>query len=942
MKASDVIVRITSELLQEVTGKEEHQLHEVRALDLHLRGPNRGKIKRMESLLLVPNLAQLNLSYNLISKIEGLDRLVNLTELNLAENSISRIEGIDHLKSLERLNLSGNLIQRIPESISSLISLVHFRIARNKLDTLTDVRYLSKLAALKHLRLDENPILSDENAPLYVIYYVKSLSSFNGQDITNRDRSDARRMFATDEIADLKSRLSSEQHTLASLKRDLQQSPDRAAILRLDVSRGQIEADEEDVDRMNRNLADKLQVIQATEEKIMALKKKIQELEAYHGSAEEESAERATSASKRSGTGARRDAAIAQHLDVKSPGDFHMNRLRSSATTPHIGSHDYAAQNTNIPDLREVANQQVTEMTSRIEKMTARLLQAEGEKKELERQLASQKSVVQGALQLQHDLRDCEDRLGLALEAAQSANMQLVQREAEVERCNAKLKEKDRLLKVKEDRLASLETELGEMTKELDFFRSNERKKGAAGEGVSREGERRAQVDKLEAFSLKMTVDELESKITHLNEELEESMKHAAKLSEQSIASQKETEKWKEKVKQLEKEHKQRVHDLEDENAKYRTLLHDIRGDLESVGKERDKYEMSLRKAESDLNALMRAKQKFHSSKNTTFTARKKKGSNYLDLSTDSELEQSDKSDDNIVYTKPSLRDESMTQLERKAVEIMAQVLLEELKQSQITHSQTALTKADSLKEACIRAMLRIFSSKEERFGEEKGDEGALNRSRGVIGPFEVLGDRRFLSQLVAEIYDNMSTLEDSGQIKAEVKQLEVVVAELEKKAARLEETISTKENVLKVLEKQGQDAKRLAEGTLDELDQMSRRLQSQRNELLQLNAQQQLTQREVEVNKLSLQEISSMYILEQNNLQKIREKVVDAKQEYASVEHQITAQKDALRKEEHRFKNMKFIAQEEIQTLHQEVKNIQADILMKKQSIDEMEAVRK
>ncbi|RYH13475.1 hypothetical protein EON65_35560 [archaeon] len=122
----------------------------------------------------------------------------------------------------------------------------------------------------------------------------------------------------------------------------------------------------------------------------------------------------------------------------------------------------------------------------------------------------------------------------------------------------------------------------------------------------------------------------------------------------------------------------------------------------------------------------------------------------------------------------------------------------------------------------------------------------------------------------------------------------------------------------------------------------MSQRLQSHRTELLQLNAQQQLTQREVEVNKLSLQEISSMYVLEQNNLQKIREKVVDSKQECATIEQHITVQKDVLRKEEHRFKNMKFIAQEEIQSLHQEVKNIQADILMKKQSIDELEAVRK
>lgn len=581
-----------------------------------------------------------------------------------------------------------------------------------------------------------------------------------------------------------RSRLSSAQHTLAQLKRNLQQSPDRAAILHLDVSRGQIEGDEEDVDRMNRNLAEKLQEIQGTEERIMALKRKIQELEAGHGGADDEVGRRtaqSATASRRSdtpgGLSARRDGTGAP-AEVKSPGDYHVNRLRSSAATPQVGLGDSFVRN-NTPDIREVASRQVTELTNRIEKITTRLLKTESEKKDAEEQLASQRAVVQGALQLQHDLRDCEDRLGQALEAAQSANMQLLQREAEVERCSAKLKEKDRLIKAKDDRLTSLEAELAEMTKELDFFRNHQEKKPTLGEGISREGERKAHVDKLEAFSLKMTVDDLEAKIVRLNEELEESMKHAAKLSEQVMSSQKETEKWREKARQLEKEHKLRVHDLEDENVKYRTLLHDIKSDLERVGRERDKYELSLRKAESDLQALMRAKQKYPSTtRSSSVSSRKKKGPHYLDLSTDSELEQSDKSDDQIIYApKSTLRDDNISQLERKAVEIMAQTLLEELKQSKITNGHFAASKADSLKEACIRATLRIFSSKEDS-GEEKG-EGSADRGSGRVGPFEILGDRRFLSQLVAEIYDNMSTLEDSEQIKAEVKQLEVCLEEL-------------------------------------------------------------------------------------------------------------------------------------------------------------------
>ena len=42
-------------------------------------------------MICCPNLKQLSLSYNAITKIEGLDRLRGLVELNLAENAISKV-----------------------------------------------------------------------------------------------------------------------------------------------------------------------------------------------------------------------------------------------------------------------------------------------------------------------------------------------------------------------------------------------------------------------------------------------------------------------------------------------------------------------------------------------------------------------------------------------------------------------------------------------------------------------------------------------------------------------------------------------------------------------------------------------------------------------------------------------------------------------------------
>jgi centriolin len=202
--SNHLILQLSPELISSLSGCPLSELHQLRALDLHIRGNKKGKIKKIESLLVVPNLLQLNLSYNLITKIEGLDRLIDLVELNLAENSISKIEGIDHLRCLERLNLSGNQIKRIPENISNLANMVHLRIARNKLENLNDVRYLSKLTKLKNLRLDDNPICEQESSHLFVIYHVKSLVSYNGVEISNKERNEARRKFAFDEVSDLR------------------------------------------------------------------------------------------------------------------------------------------------------------------------------------------------------------------------------------------------------------------------------------------------------------------------------------------------------------------------------------------------------------------------------------------------------------------------------------------------------------------------------------------------------------------------------------------------------------------------------------------------------------------------------------------------------------------------------------------------------------------
>lgn len=88
---SSKVVMISEALISGISGFHLSEFKRLEALDLHLRGNGRGRIARIENLHLIPNLKQLNLSFNAISIIEGLEPVDGLLELNLAENKLSRV-----------------------------------------------------------------------------------------------------------------------------------------------------------------------------------------------------------------------------------------------------------------------------------------------------------------------------------------------------------------------------------------------------------------------------------------------------------------------------------------------------------------------------------------------------------------------------------------------------------------------------------------------------------------------------------------------------------------------------------------------------------------------------------------------------------------------------------------------------------------------------------
>ena len=187
------------ELVSSVSGEQFENFDRITNLNLHIRNKSVPKITRMTEVLhSLRNIQVLNLSYNKITVIENLHFLKDkLLELNLAENSIAAFdENLTSLHRLERLNLSGNRIRRIPSSISNMRNLNSLRIARNDLDVLKDLLQLQPMQSLSKLRIDKNPITDLSHARSFAVFNIPSLSSLDGNDISEEERQQAHTQFS--------------------------------------------------------------------------------------------------------------------------------------------------------------------------------------------------------------------------------------------------------------------------------------------------------------------------------------------------------------------------------------------------------------------------------------------------------------------------------------------------------------------------------------------------------------------------------------------------------------------------------------------------------------------------------------------------------------------------------------------------------------------------
>ena len=139
----------------------------------------------------------LTLSYHFISRIENLDALTRLKELDLSENRIQRLENLHRLSLLESLNLSGNAIKDLPKScLEPLKCLKTLKLAKNKISGLQELGNLSILPNLENLYVAGNPVCESEDYKLYLVFYISSLESLDGDIVNSQIRQKATKKYA--------------------------------------------------------------------------------------------------------------------------------------------------------------------------------------------------------------------------------------------------------------------------------------------------------------------------------------------------------------------------------------------------------------------------------------------------------------------------------------------------------------------------------------------------------------------------------------------------------------------------------------------------------------------------------------------------------------------------------------------------------------------------
>lgn len=133
----------------------------------------------------------------------------------------------------------------------------------------------------------------------------------------------------------------------------------------------------------------------------------------------------------------------------------------------------------------------------------------------------------------------------------------------------------------------------------------------------------------------------------------------------------------------------------------------------------------------------------------------------------------------------------------------------------------------------------------------------------------------------------------------------------------------------------------RQAEDTLTELESLTQRLQTGRDELLKLDSELHLMKRELEIVRNNLKESCALTEIENKSISAARERLAALRYEQSELEGSNIELKDHILKEENKLRSTKATTSEKIRYFQIQVARLAQEAKTKKETLDHLDKQR-
>ncbi|XP_047941627.1 U2 small nuclear ribonucleoprotein A' [Salvia hispanica] len=144
---------------------------------------------------------ELDLRGNKIAVIENVGATEDQFDtVDLSDNEIVKLENFPLMNRLGTLLLNNNRITRITPNLGEFLPKLHTLVlTNNRLTNLAEIDPLASLPKLQFLSLLDNSITKKPNYRLYVIHKLKSLRVLDFKKVKQKERAEAKILFASEE-----------------------------------------------------------------------------------------------------------------------------------------------------------------------------------------------------------------------------------------------------------------------------------------------------------------------------------------------------------------------------------------------------------------------------------------------------------------------------------------------------------------------------------------------------------------------------------------------------------------------------------------------------------------------------------------------------------------------------------------------------------------------